>query len=497
MAKEIELKLTLPPHTIKALLAHPLLLSVASVRNHLKNTYFDTPDLSLKQARVVLRHRQIGKRWYQTVKSASPISSGLAIRDEWESAINPGSFDFSQIGDTSLRQYLERCQAQLKPVFITNFTRITWSVRPQSGTLIEIALDRGRIESQERHARICEVELELMQGEPSSLFALAKTLQQSVLLHPAAASKAERGFSLLLNQPAPPVKAMAPDLHTELSPMPAFRIITLSCLTQLQGNEEGVMADDRNPEYLHQMRVALRRLRSALQLFRPVLPTGFLERWDPVWRDLTRLFGQSRNWDMFTLQLLPQMTAAYPEEADILRLAKAAKRQRSDAHKAIQAALAAAPYSRLLIDFSAELYSPPFAETGNALQAPSLSNFAALSLTQLAQQAGGWAEKFEHLDEAERHRMRLAFKALRYAVEFFTQLLPTQPRQTYLRQLEQLQDTLGTLNDLAVAKNMATSIPGVKKHGPTVNWLTTRSDTLLRALPEQLHQFMAINLPWL
>ncbi|MDE2441308.1 MAG: CYTH domain-containing protein, partial [Betaproteobacteria bacterium] len=198
MSTEIELKLQLNPKAARQLAKHPLLANIASQRQHLLNTYFDTPKLELHERRIAVRFRKKGWQWLCTVKSAEPASGGLAMRSEWETLATPGTFDFSHVDNVEFRNFLEARIDQLEPVFTTDFKRQIWHV-PFGESLIELAIDRGWIESRGKRLPICEIELELLSGKVDDIFWLTRQLQGDHHLHPAIASKAERGYNLFLD----------------------------------------------------------------------------------------------------------------------------------------------------------------------------------------------------------------------------------------------------------------------------------------------------------
>ena len=147
MSIEIELKLQLNPKTAKKLPAHPLLAGIQFQKQHLLNTYYDTPQLDLHARRIGLRFRKKGWQWLLTVKSAEPASGGLALRSEWETEATPGTFDFAHVDNPELRDFLDHAIKQLTPVFTSDFKRQIWHV-PFGESVIELAIDRGVIESQ-------------------------------------------------------------------------------------------------------------------------------------------------------------------------------------------------------------------------------------------------------------------------------------------------------------------------------------------------------------
>lgn len=492
MALETELKLRLPPGGAARLLRHPLLAGSAPQRQRLLNTYYDTPDLELLGQRMALRHRRKGWDWLLTVKTANPASGGLARRNEWEAKVAPGQFDFSHVDDGDLRRWLQKRTPRLEAAFTTDFTRLAWIVEPAPGTRIEIALDRGTIQSKGQRETLGELELELLAGPETALFALARELSTALgerqALHPVAASKAERGYALFTGRRSPPQKARPAPLETNLTPLAACRSAALDCLQHLQANEAGAQRGD-SPEYVHQVRVAIRRLRSLLKLFAPVLPQAFRQRWTGPWRDLGRGLGEARNWDVFLSETLPPLNAAFPGAAELTRLERHANSRSQAAHLAVRRLLGSPAYSRLLLEFSADLFALGEEPTG---QRP-LADFAARRLDRRARQASRLARNLAELDHAGRHRLRIAFKKLRYAIEF---LAPAGGNGApYAQSLARLQEHLGRLNDLATARELlAPTLPA--RPGLVMGWLGGRSDLLLEELPAFLEDFLAQTALW-
>lgn len=488
MATEIELKLTLSPKEARALPEHPLIAGQPAKRRRLLNTYYDTPDLLLKKKRVALRFRKIGWQWLLTVKSAEPASGGLAMRSEWEYPAVPGIFDFASVDAPELRAELETAAPSLVPVFTTDFQRTAWTVA-YGNSSVEIALDKGRAASQGRQAPLCEVELELVSGEVADLFALTRELQTQFHLHPSVASKAERGYTLFADEPAAPFKAKPLPVSAEMTPVAAFRTIALGCLEHLQRNEAGV-AHSGHPEFVHQARVALRRMRSAMRLFAPVLPGAFVEAYGQAWRTLASGLGNARNWDVFVGETLPPILAAFPDDRSARRLEREGRRRARSAHAAVAAMVVLPEYSRLLIEFTAALLAlPDDPDT-------TLTEFARDRLRSHARKARKLAARHRSLDAAERHRMRIRFKKLRYALEFFAPLLPKPKLAPYLAALTQLQGELGLINDHVTAETLIAEALGGRTSGPVQGWLAGRHALLLAELPDSLDIWLSQKAPW-
>ena len=479
MSTEIELKLQLDAKNARKLAEHPLLAGLATQRQHLFNTYYDTPDLALHERRVALRFRRKGGAWLLTVKSAEPASGGLAVRSEWEAPAAPGTFDFSHVDAPELKRLLESAAARLQPIFATDFRRQIWQVS-FGQSRIELALDRGRISSGARGERLCEIELELLDGRIEDIFGLTRALQKHLHLRPAIASKAERGYRLFLGQPPRPFKARSARLAPDMAPLEAFRAIALGCLEHFQRNEPGLQ-DGGETEFVHQARVALRRLRSAIKLFAPLLPPAFVKAYDQTWRTLAGALGDARNWDVFLGETLPPLEARFPGDRDLKRLKNAARQR---ARRAIARLLALHETPRLIVEFTAAVYA-----LSDTLPSP-LRQFADKRLAQHARRARKLAEKHAALNAADRHRMRIAFKKLRYAAEFFAPLLPAKRLAPTLAALARLQDELGQINDHVTAESLLKEVLAHRPAGPLHGWMAGRHALLVERLPAALHEWL-------
>lgn len=478
MSTEIELKLQLSPKAAGKLARHPLLANIASHKQQLLNTYFDTPELELHQRRIAVRFRKKGWQWLSTVKSAEPASGGLAMRSEWETQATPGTFDFSHVDNAEFRSFLEARIDKLEPVFTTDFKRQSWQV-PFGESLIELVIDRGHIESRGRRTPICEIELELLSGKVEDIFWLTRQLQGDIHLHPAIASKAERGYNLFLDAPLKPFKARPAAINAHMTPVEAFRCIALNCLEHFQRNEQGLLTS-KDPEFVHQARVALRRLRSAIKLFVPVLPPEFVTTYGKAWQTLGFALGEARNWDVFLEETLPPFLEAFPNDKDGKRLRKAAQRKAQSARKPVVALLAINEYPRLLLEFTAAVYT-----VGQTLPIP-LEDFAHQQISRHARKACKLTIRHAELTPTERHKMRIAFKKLRYTLEFFAGLLPPKRLKPYIAALLQLQDKLGHINDHITAEGLITTELRTRPPGPIQGWISGRHALLINDLEEML-----------
>jgi inorganic triphosphatase YgiF len=431
--REIKLRLTPRAFTNLARLA-PERRSVASV-------YYDTARQELRRAGIALRLRRDGGRWLQTLKAASAQHAGLAQRTEWElpvrrKALEPQAFPRDEIrGATGID--LERLAPRLRPVFETRFTRRSGLVQVDGRASAELALDRGSIVAGRRREPINELELELVSGETEPLMRFAEALQLPLAYE----SKAERGYRLAAGLERSPRKWRMPALDPARSPGEAFGALFAAALTQAGTNAGGMIAS-RDPEYLHQLRVGMRRLRSALQAFAPILAG---ER--PLKRALRRLsgdLGNARDWDVF-IQTLEKLDPAP-------RLVRAARSRRSAARRRALAAVGSPEFRAFLFQSLRWLERQPWIDP----QA-TLSEFAAARLERLH---GKTLRKADLSRPKSRHKLRVRIKGLRYACEFFASCFPSEGVEPYLKALRALQEQLGELNDITVARRLLADLDG-------------------------------------
>lgn len=205
MAMEVELKLTLSPHHVGSLTSQPLFRSTAIKAlgtQVLNNTYFDTPDQLLTQHKVALRIREKGDQFIQTLKSSGVSEAGLHSRQEWEWLLPKPELDYQLLETAAWPAALTspEVQAQITSVFTTDFTRTLWMLDTTdyfgNPLKAEIALDQGAVRYAGREDQICELELELLEGNPTELIKFAADLAKRVPLYISDISKAERGYRL-------------------------------------------------------------------------------------------------------------------------------------------------------------------------------------------------------------------------------------------------------------------------------------------------------------
>lgn len=449
-SQEVELKLELPPGEIEAFRHAPVLGDPARRPVDQLTTYFDTGKGELRRAGYSLRLRRKGKSCHQTVKQRGADSGGFSSRAEWETKVETPQLDFEALKATPVGKLLTKrdMRKRLATVSETQVRRTTWLIA-LGGSEIELILDEGRVVGNGREAPISEIELELKRGARADLFALAQLLGEGLTLRMGVMSKSERGFRLLAGRSARAHKAEKVRLDSKMTVGEAFAIIVQSCLRHFRLNEP-LVAGDPNSAALHQARVAIRRLRSALTLFRPVLADADLPRLRSELRWFAGQLGDARNLDVI-LAAGPQ-EGVRPDPA----LRRQLLRQRRQAYGRVQKALAERRLPGLILDLVA------WSEVGDwrrreAARQP-IEAFAEARLDRAWKRVRKGGKALHSLAVEDRHGLRIEMKKLRYAAEFFAGLAPRNRRRRqkqFIGHLKDLQELLGQLNDIETRRRLA------------------------------------------
>lgn len=466
MATEIELKLEVEPRALERLRRH------AVVRDHkqgravtrsLTSVYFDTPEHALHAAGASLRVRHIGARRIQAVKTrpadgAAKGASGHLHRGEWEHEIAGDAPDPAALREAGLGGLLDGKDAAdtLRPVFATRFRRSAYLLS-NGAWEIELTLDSGEVDTGSAQTPISEAELELKRGQPADLYTVARQLAADVPVRVALGSKADRGYRLATGATAKAVKAPPLILDDALSAAQAFQAIGAACLQHLLHNEP-VLRERQGPEAVHQMRVALRRLRSAVSLFKPLVGGAEADAIIAELKWITNELGSARDLDVFIAEILAPVASASPEEDAMTALVAEFEARRAAAYARALEAVASPRFTHMILDVSAWLeagaWLNPEDEMARArLDAP-VRGLAAGILGKRHAKALKKGRHFARLDAEHRHRVRIGIKKLRYATEFFESLFGAKKAKAFRRALTAVQDSLGQLNDVAVAQGL-------------------------------------------
>ena len=457
--QEVELKLSLAYRDQDALVkmlkkSAPLARRKATHHN-LLNVYYDTPDQDLRKKRIALRIRQVdsdaGPVWIQTLKTGGASDSALSVRGEWEETLQNNVLSLDALKGTPWSEIDPKggIYKSLVPCFVTRFERTSWRVQTKDHSVVEVALDIGQIESADRCTPICELELELKDGEPSSLFDLAQGIAANVAVVPASLSKAERGYALAQGTLDMPQRSRPPHLHKDQTLVEAGQQVLRETFFQFTKNIDTLLLVD-NPEVVHQARVGWRRFKSALRLFKPVLALEGI----PDTGSMTLLLdslGQLRDLDVALTETLPLIAPIYTSD-DLDRqlnwnrlvqsLEEAAQNQRLNVRDAVRAPIVGTTLLR--ITRYIEELSPTDAAVTES-KAWRLESWPEHRLQRLKR-------KLEHsikvaTDKESQHRARILAKRLRYGVESMHTVLPHGLAKRWLKKAAALQGSIGMSRD--------------------------------------------------
>lgn len=457
--REIEIKFDIPAASVRRLIGSSLLQANgdATRRARLVSTYFDTENLKLRQRGLSLRVRRVGDRLVQTVKREDAGAAVLFDRAEWENEIQTEQPDIAP-GTVLADMVKKKLRRHLNPIFETHIQRTIFELH-RGDSEIEISIDKGHIKADGRSSPLCGIELELKHGNTADLFALARALTKDLPAQLAIKSKADLGYALIAGDAPSVVKAPDIVLPRRCSAADALKIIGRSCLHHLLANK-GLMLES-NPDALHQMRVALRRLRAAISLFSEMLSDPQTERVTSDLKWISSELGPARELEVFTTQVMAP--GKEPAAPGMDALSEEVRRTREDAYKRAHAAVESPRFRELVLETLAwietgEWLSNP-AETASRIRETPVKVISAQEMQIRRKKILKRGRNLEALDPERRHKLRIQAKKLRYAAEFFGSVFTgkkaLRQKDEFVACLSKLQDALGGLNDIAVHENLS------------------------------------------
>lgn len=245
----------------------------------------------------------------------------------------------------------------------------------------------------------------------------------------------------------------------------AFRAIARSCLKQFRLNEPALVAE-REPESLHQARVAIRRLRSALSIFDKIVVDVKGDAIRSELKALSAKLGEARNLDVYWRDVIEPKRRELLPEADIETDAAQVAAARERAYDVLIEHLGSRRFRLFTIDL-ARWIETGTGRSGGIAHAPESADVWSFAEEELRRRRKSVAKKGRHLTQLDpegRHRVRIGAKKLRYASDFFASLFEggrARKRQArFVSRLEDLQDALGALNDLRIGHDVATHLVG-------------------------------------
>jgi triphosphatase len=472
---EFELKFAIPATARQRIAA--ALSTGKTLRQRLRAVYFDTADGALARHGLVVRLRKEGRRWVQTAKG--PTSSPLE-RLEYNvtlASTKAGAMpvvDLALHAATPLGAALNKAlhlkagdvPPQLTAMYETDIQRIT-RIAEQDGSLIELALDRGHVLANGQSSAICELEIELKQGLPEHAVGLARQWCAEYGLSLSSITKSMKGQRLRGGHTThTAVTAVAPQFERDATDAQIVRAVFDSCLLQILPNASELSAGSGDPDQVHQLRVGIRRLRTALRELRD-LSGGFDPNWETALVDVFRQLGRSRDHHQLARTLQPKLEAAggpsltfglaTEDDVDLGRVVRT---------PAFQDGLLC------LIGFTPRAPAP--AEHDNSMRR-SAKKALSLRLGKLYLQVVKDGKRFLSLSDEQQHRLRKRLKRLRYLVEFSAPLFSHRKTKKFITAIKPAQEALGLHLDERLALNAFQLLAVENEHALFgVGWLTAR-----------------------
>jgi CHAD domain-containing protein len=309
----------------------------------------------------------------------------------------------------------------------------------------------------------------VVSGGETAVLAALRLIAEAVPATVPTASLAGEAIALATGQSPPHRRRGAPALPGDIGTVPDALAYILGHLTDviLALAPAAAGPAEESIEAVHQMRVAVRRARSALSMFAGALPPGAFDSIGAGLRDLGQRLGPTRDWDVFVTETGPSIQQAIPGDERLERLLGAAARRQRDCRKELQAYLASPAFRMLGIElawFAAATFWRPLPAEAEAEQEPA----APVTLAAFASQVVGrrWkklivsGKHITELDIPALHGIRLRAKRTRYAAEMFLPLHRGKAAEKFIRRLSRLQEALGVLNDGSVAATLMDQLGG-------------------------------------
>jgi CHAD domain-containing protein len=261
-----------------------------------------------------------------------------------------------------------------------------------------------------------------------------------------------------------------------------------------------------DPEGVHQMRIALRRLRSICALFRRHIPSPAFRAINSEARWLMRQLGPARDWDVFAQTTIASLVTAAPD-VDLVGLREAVEQQRKSSYGALQTVLADARCSRFLLSLGHMVecrgWRNEIDSEALAVLSQPVPALAERILDRLRRKALKRGAHFRQLNIHAQHNLRIDLKKLRYAAEAFLPLYAAHaPAKRYVRRLARLLASLGSARDIASPRILVDVIrqndqPALHLAiGAVTGWLARDQIAMAKTLRKRWRRFKAARAFW-
>ena len=474
----------------------------------LQASYFDTAEGVLATQGIVVRLRKEGKRWVQTAKGPTADllerlehNAAVPTQGKGKGKVIKPTLDLARHRGTPVGDAIDKALGLdaddsypgLTLLYSTDVKRLTTRI-VCNGSLVEVALDQGRVFTDSAIKRksqsICELEFELIEGSPLDVIALARQWCAAHGLRLSTIAKSMKGQRLQQAVPhGAATSAVAPSYAKNASGNDMVTAVIANCLGQILPNMSELAdwkgSSSSQPDHIHQLRVGIRRLRTALRELSDL--TGGIDlQWEAVLVNVFRVLGAHRDQSNLALTLQPQLVAA---GGPAMRVAPADSNQMS-----CQDIVRAADFQDALLGLIAFMHRDLTTPLDDAEPLKKTISKRLDKLYKRALQGGG---KFLTLGQEQQHGVRKRLKRLRYLIEFTAPLFAARKVKRMLTALKPVQDALGLYNDELMAlqawRALAEDEP---KAWFGIGWLTARKQANAKRCLRQIKKLAVIKPFW-
>lgn len=507
LQNEFEIKLSIPNEKLKSL--ESFIISKGGLRRQrLQAFYIDTDDFLMAKSGIALRIRKEGRFWIQTLKALGAnqferLEHNVSLQawDPEHPLIDLALHMDHPAGKVLKKTLGKKVQHTLSVRYQTDIWRRRVEVKSRNLRL-EYALDRGLIKSIQRdgtqlHLPVQEIEVELLEGDTCAVIPHIKTLINRFKAYIDIRSKAQRGFYLSLGKLyGDPVRSELTKLSGYLDHQIVSSIVD-DCLGQILSNMSEINAGTEDyDEYLHQLRVGLRRLKTALKIIS--LDDIFL---DPAELDvLSAIFlklGLYRDSNYLYEKLNPALLEVDGPTLDLGHHEKHAHPRIFLSDKSFQLFLLN------LIELVLQKQKEPAIKGNTVLESeesvkPVMLKVKILNmLGKIHRDTRKTAKHFLVLPEAERHELRKKLKRFRYSLEFFSEFADRKKYALFMKQLKKVLEHLGDYNDICVAIDyINSSLVQPTPHWFALGWLKAEQKRVEHLSSIALDEFFMLKKVW-
>ena len=499
---EFELKFEIPSASLQGV-ATAMRVGKAK-RQRLQAKYFDTPDGLLAAQGIVVRLRKEGRRWVQTAKGPT---AGLLERLEHNADLPPHSaaslptLDLSRHRATPVGNAIDKALGlnageagaaypQLDLLYSTDIWRITRQLA-SGESMVEVALDQGRVFTDGQSQAVCELEIELKQGVPIDAIVLARQWCAAHGLSISTIAKSMKGQRLRGNLAEPDAtSATLPQFSRHASSAGMLSAVVQTCLSQTLPNMSELASGSNRAGHIHQLRVGIRRLRTALRELGHL--AGERDAIDPAWEpalvQVFRALGEQRDHSYLALVLQPKLLVAGGPH---MRFNDAGSPV-FDAGRAVRRA----DFQDALLGLLA--FAHRLEPAGSDVdKGEDLKKAVSQRLAKLHRRALRDGKKFLTLSDVQQHSVRKRIKRLRYLMEFATPLFAAPKVQRAVAALKPVQDALGVYNDeLMALQSLSAAVADDAQAWFGIGWLAARRQPNAKRCLKEIKAFADIKPFW-